>query len=161
MAGGIAAWAGFTLPSAAVLLGFGTFATSVDLAEVGWVRGLKLAAVAVVAHAVVGMARSLAPDRRRRAIALAAGAAALVVAGPLTQVGIIGAGAAAGFALVPAGQAAPQPARGPTRATGAVHGITDLALAATGLGLLAWGRVPVVGIVAGFALAGEALSRVA
>lgn len=107
VAGGIAAWVGFTLPSAVALLVFGLLATSVDLAEAGWVRGLKLAAVAVVAHAVIGMARSLTPDVRRRVIALIAAAAALLLATPFAQVGIIAGGAAIGLVAVPAAAIAP------------------------------------------------------
>lgn len=68
--GGAAAWAGFTLPSAAALIlfayGVGEFG---GLAGDGWLRGLEVAAVAVVALAVWGMAKSLAPDRPRATIA--------------------------------------------------------------------------------------------
>ena len=71
--GGIVAWCGFTLPSAALLLTFAIGAASFDLAwEKGILHGLKLVAVAVVAQAVWGMARTLAPDRPRAGIALAA-----------------------------------------------------------------------------------------
>ena len=55
--GGLAAWAGFTLPSAVAMVALGLVAASVDLSGAGWVHGLKLVAVAVVAQAVVGMAR--------------------------------------------------------------------------------------------------------
>lgn len=71
--GGFAAWLGFTAPSAAALI---LFAYGVaffgDLESAGWLRGLKAAAVAVVALAVWGMAGSLCPDRPRAAIAIAA-----------------------------------------------------------------------------------------
>ena len=69
----MAAWAGFTLPSAALLTAFalGAGALQGRLAE-GALHGLKLAAVAVVAQAVLGMARSLAPDRVRASIAILA-----------------------------------------------------------------------------------------
>ncbi|MDP2603437.1 MAG: chromate transporter, partial [Deltaproteobacteria bacterium] len=64
--GGIAAWIGFTLPSALALIAFafgiGAFASAADS---GWLHGLKVVAVAVVAQAVWGMARSLCPDRER------------------------------------------------------------------------------------------------
>ena len=61
--GGLAAWLGFTLPSAAVLILFAYGVTAIgDVAETGWLRGLKIAAVAVVALALWGMARNLAPD---------------------------------------------------------------------------------------------------
>src|SRR5689334_17338851 len=71
--GGIAAWAGFTLPSALLLLAFafGANAFGGPIGS-GIIHGLKLVAVAVVAQAVWGMARTLAPDRERGSIALAA-----------------------------------------------------------------------------------------
>jgi chromate transporter len=100
--GGLAAWLGFTAPSAALMIGLGVAATRLDIADAGWVHGLKLAAVAVVAQAVLAMARTLAPDAGRRLVALLATAAALLVASPFAQVGIIVAGAAAGLALQPA-----------------------------------------------------------
>jgi chromate transporter len=71
--GAIAAWAGFTLPSALalVLFGFGAAAIGDKLGS-GWLHGLKVAAVAVVAQAVLGMMRSLAPDRERATLAILA-----------------------------------------------------------------------------------------
>ncbi len=76
--GGLAAWLGFTAPSAAALI---LFAYGVayfgDLENAGWLSGLKTAAVAVVALAVWGMANSLCPDRPRAAIAIAATAGVL------------------------------------------------------------------------------------
>jgi chromate transporter len=119
--GGIAAWLGFTLPSAIALVVFAALTSSVDLQHAGWVHGLKLAAVAVVAQAVYLMARRLAPDWRRRAMATIAAGVALAWPIPLAQVAIIAAGAAAGWALVtvpgaPASAGAPpveRPAAGP------------------------------------------------
>lgn len=71
--GGVAAWLGFTLPSALALIAFafgiGAFASAADA---GWLHGLKVVAVAVVAQAVWGMARSLCPDRERATIAILA-----------------------------------------------------------------------------------------
>lgn len=71
--GAIAAWIGFTLPSALALIAFafgiGAFAGASDA---GWLHGLKVVAVAVVAQAVWGMARSLCPDRERATIAILA-----------------------------------------------------------------------------------------
>ena len=89
VAGGLAAWVGFTLPSAIALTLFGLFAARTDLTDAGWIHGLKLAAVAVVALAVWSMARSLAPDWPRRIVALAAAAIALAWATAFTQVAII------------------------------------------------------------------------
>ena len=82
MRGGIAAWLGFTMPSAIALIGFAYGVAQVgNVADAGWLHGLKVVAVAVVAHAVWGMARNLAPDRPRATLAvLAAGVA--VVADP-------------------------------------------------------------------------------
>lgn len=95
--GGIAAWVAFTLPSALLLLAFAYGATAFDgPAAEGLVHGLKLVAVAVVAQAVWGMARQLAPDRERAAIALAAVAMAVIVGGSVGQIGAIVAGAVAG-----------------------------------------------------------------
>ncbi|MFM2105026.1 MAG: hypothetical protein RL338_58 [Chloroflexota bacterium] len=98
IAGGVAAWLGFTLPSAVGLTILGLATGSLDLAGAGWVAGLELAAAAVVLVALVAMARSLAPDPLRRAIAI--GAALLVLALPssLMQVVTIAIGAAVGVA---------------------------------------------------------------
>ncbi len=95
--GAFAAWVGFTAPSALALI---LFAFGVQrwaaLAHSGAVHGLKVAAVAVVAQAVWGMARSLCPDRARAGIAV--GAALLVLAIPSSagQIAAIAAGAAIG-----------------------------------------------------------------
>ena len=99
-AGGAAAWLGFTLPSALVLFAFAVAAASFSgpLAD-GLVHGLKVVAVAVVAQAVLGMARSLAPDSPRRAIAFAAMALAVMVAGAPGQIAAIAGGAVAGLAF--------------------------------------------------------------
>jgi chromate transporter len=95
-AGGVAAWLGFTLPSAVALTVFGLVTVSADLASAGWVHGLKLAAVAVVAQAVWSMARTLTPDWPRWAIAIIAAAIALGWATPLSQLAIILSGAVIG-----------------------------------------------------------------
>jgi chromate transporter len=100
LGGGLAAWLGFTLPSTALLIAVGLLATASDLSSAGWVHGLKLAAVAVVALAVVTMARALTPDWPRRAIALLALAVAVVVTVPLTQLGVIAGGAILGYLLL-------------------------------------------------------------
>ncbi len=100
--GGLAAWIGFTLPSAAALVAFGLLTASSDLSRAGWVHGLKLAAVAVVAQAVYLMARRLTPDWRRRALAAVAAAISLAWATPLSQVAIISGGGLAGWLLIAA-----------------------------------------------------------
>jgi chromate transporter len=100
--GGIVAWLGFTLPSAIALTLLGLFAASTDLSEAGWIHGLKLAAVAVVAQAVWLMAQRLTPDWPRRALVVVATAVALFWATPFSQVAIIAGGALIGrLALAP------------------------------------------------------------
>ncbi len=97
LAGAIAGWIGFTLPSAVLMIAFGLFAAGTDLSGAGWVHGLKIAAVAVVAQAVMTMARSLAPDLSRRLLALAAMVLALAWATPFVQLTLIAAGALVGL----------------------------------------------------------------
>ncbi|WP_314436842.1 chromate efflux transporter [Massilia timonae] len=111
LAGGLAAWIGFTLPSALLMFAFALGATSlVGLGAAGLVHGLKLVAVAVVAQAVWGMARTLTPDRRRIAIALGAIAIVVLVDGPTGQLAAIAAGAGAGYWLCrgPVAQSGPE-----------------------------------------------------
>ncbi|SDH52040.1 chromate efflux transporter [Roseospirillum parvum] len=97
------AWLAFTLPSALLMLGFayGTVWLAPE-AGAGWVAGLKAAAVAVVAHAVLGLARSLTPDRQRATIAGLGLAGALLLppllgSAPLAQVTVILGGALIGL----------------------------------------------------------------
>lgn len=99
--GALAAWAGFTLPSALalVLFAFGVAALG-DALGSAWLHGLKIAAVAVVANAVLGMMRTLTPDKERATLAVAAAAIALMVPTSLGQVGAIALGAFAGVALI-------------------------------------------------------------
>ncbi len=80
-AGALAAWFGFTLPSALVmvLFAYGVGALG-DAVGGGWLHGLRVVAVAVVAQAVLGMMRTLAPDRERATLAVAA--AVIVLAAP-------------------------------------------------------------------------------
>lgn len=114
MLGGVAAWLGFTLPSAVALTALGIFAASTDLSNAGWVHGLKLAAVAVVAQAVWLMARRLTPDWRRRAVAVLAAAVALLWTTPFAQVAIIAGGAVIGWLLLrPPESSIPNPVPSP------------------------------------------------
>ncbi|KQP37755.1 chromate efflux transporter [Methylobacterium sp. Leaf106] len=100
LAGGLAAWAAFTLPSALLLVAFAYGADALGgPVGSGIVHGLKLVAVAVVAQAVWGMGRTLAPDATRAAIAFAALALTTVLAGSTGQVAGIGLGAVAGLAV--------------------------------------------------------------
>ena len=88
--GALAAWVGFTLPSAVLLIAFalGLEALAGPLAS-GAIHGLKVVAVAVVAQAVWGMAKSLCPDRLRAGIALAAAGMAVLLPGAGGQLGAI------------------------------------------------------------------------
>lgn len=97
--GGLAAWCGFTLPSALVLILFALGVSVLNPATVslGWLHGLKVVAVAVVAQAIWGMARSLCPDLPRRGMALAAAALALLLGGVPGQVAAIVFGALLGL----------------------------------------------------------------
>lgn len=88
-AGGLAAWLGFTLPSALALAAFALLLKQRDVSSLGWVHGLLIAAVAVVAQAVWGMARTLTPDIERVAIALAAAAGMSVLPSAATQVFVL------------------------------------------------------------------------
>ena len=99
--GGLAAWLGFTAPSAAVLILF-AYGVSFygDLDNAGWLSGLKTAAVAVVALAVWGMAGTLCPDRPRAAIAVVATVVLLVWPAAWTQLVVIGSAAVAGWFLL-------------------------------------------------------------
>ncbi len=77
--GGLLAWIGFTAPSAAVLIAFGYGVTEFDtLLDDDWLNGLKIAAVAVVAQALWGMGTTLAPDKARATVAIAAAIAILI-----------------------------------------------------------------------------------
>jgi chromate transporter len=100
-AGSVAAWAGFTLPSAIalVLFAYGVGALG-DALGSGWLHGLKVAAVAVVAQAVLAMMRSLTPDRERATLAVAATVLVLAIPSAWAQVGVIVLGGMAGLALL-------------------------------------------------------------
>lgn len=98
--GALAAWTAFTLPSALLLLAFALGAAALDgpMAQ-GALHGLKLVAVAIVAQAVLGMAKSLTPDRERALIAVLAVGLVALVGGALGQVGAILLGGALGLWL--------------------------------------------------------------
>lgn len=86
LAGMLAAFVGFTAPSVLLMciVAAGVLAAG-DVSDAGWIAGLKAAAVAVVAHAVMGMARTLIPDAPRATIAVAVCAALLLAPGVVTQ----------------------------------------------------------------------------
>ena len=98
--GALAAWIGFTLPSAILLtaFAFGAQAMAGPLGH-GLLHGLKLVAVAIVAQAVFGMARTLTPDARRAGIALAAIILVTLASATVGQVAAIAMGAVAGLLL--------------------------------------------------------------
>jgi len=130
--GALAAWTGFTLPSAVLMTGFAFAAGSLHgRLATGAVHGLKLAAVAIVAQAVVAMARSLTPDWPRRAVALLA-AGVVTLGGPLAQVAAIVAGAAAGLVIGGTVRATP-----PAEPVDRAHRRVGLAALAVFAGLLA------------------------
>jgi chromate transporter len=88
--GGLAAWTGFTIPSAIalVLFAYGADALTGPIGR-GLLHGLKLVAVAIVAQAVWGMARTLCPDRERASIALGAALIILFSSSSIAQIGAI------------------------------------------------------------------------
>lgn len=89
--GALAAWLGFTLPSAVLLVLFGLGLRHFGLDAGGsWLHGFKIAAVAVVAQAVWGMGRTLAPDLPRAGVVVVAATVTLVFPGTAGQLGVIG-----------------------------------------------------------------------
>jgi chromate transporter len=97
-AGALAAWLGFTTPSAIALYLFALGVTRFgELTGSGWLHGLKIAAVAVVAQAVWGMASTMATGRTRASVAIAAAALVLFWPGTAGQLGAIALGAAVGL----------------------------------------------------------------
>lgn len=159
-AGALAAFAAFTLPSAAIMLALAQGASSLTgPAAAGAVAGLKLAAAAVVAQAVWGMAGALTPDRVRLTLAVAAVAAVALVPAPWAMPGAILAGALAGLALrlEPGGAAGDAAGRAaPAMPVGRGAALAALALALAllaGLPLLA-GLGPAWALADGFYRAG-------
>jgi len=102
--GAVCAWLGFTLPSAVamILFGYGVGRFG-DLGGAAWLHGLKIVAAAVVAQAVWGMARALAPDRPRITLAVVAAAIALLLPSTAGQLGAIALGAVVGAAWLRGG----------------------------------------------------------
>lgn len=144
--GGLAAWAGFTLPSALLLF---LFASGASLLSAPWatgmLHGLKLVAVAIVAQAVWGMARALCPDRQRAAIALLGAAAAAVGFTSLNQILAIVLGGVAGLLFCRSDEA--QPAGSLSVPVSRAAGMASLALfaillAGLQMGSQLWPRSP-------------------
>jgi chromate transporter len=103
--GGLAAWAGFTLPSAIALTIFAGVVRHGGALSTQWFHGLQLAAVAVVAQALWSMARTLAPDRERGTLAIIAAIVALVWSTPATQVLVIAGAGVLGWRFLVAPEA--------------------------------------------------------
>jgi chromate transporter len=112
-AGALAAWTGFTLPSAIVmvLFAYGAGAIGGSLGT-GLLHGLKLVAVAIVAQAVWGMARTLCPDRQRASIAALSALLIVFSTSSIAQIGAIALGGVLGLWLC---RGAPPPAEGQIR----------------------------------------------
>jgi chromate transporter len=145
--GGIAAWVGFTLPSALLLFALALGAPALaGPRAIGLLHGLKLVAVAVVAQAVWTMASTLCPDRRRAGIAILAAALILAVGTSLDPLPVIALGASMGLWLCRG--ATPPPATTPASPVSGRAGVAALllfALLLVGLPLLQ-ARIPAAGL---------------
>ncbi|MFP9129627.1 chromate transporter [Niallia sp. BSM11] len=97
--GGIVSFIGFTLPSVLALIIFALFLRGRFVGEADWIHGLKIVAVAVVAQAILGMAKSLTPDIKRKTIALLSLVGTLIWQSVFTQIGVILLSAIIGFLL--------------------------------------------------------------
>ena len=118
--GGLAAWLGFTFPSAIALILFAYGVQEFSGHTDDWLHGLKIAAAAVVALALWGMARTLAPDRPRTTIAVLAAAALLFTSGIAVGLAVIAGGAALGLAFLrPENLEQAEGTSGPSRRVGA------------------------------------------
>jgi chromate transporter len=103
--GAVAAWLGFTVPSAMLMIAFGYGASALrEIAGNGWLHGLQIVAVAVVAQAVIGMARVLCPDLPRTGLAVGAAVLMLVVPSAISQIAAIAAGGLLGWAFLAPGK---------------------------------------------------------
>jgi len=108
--GALAAWLGFTLPSALALVLFGLVLSGMGSAPAGpWLHGLKIVTVAVIAQALWGMGRKLCPDRARASLAVACAVLIGWLPGVAGQIGVIAVGALVGWAWL---SGAPEAAHG-------------------------------------------------
>lgn len=104
--GALLAWLAFTAPSAIAMVLFAYGIAQVgDLQVLPWLHGLKIAAVAVVAQAVLGMMRTLAPDKERATLAVVAATIALLIPTAWGQIGAIALGGSIGLAFLRNGPA--------------------------------------------------------
>jgi chromate transporter len=137
--GAIAAWTAFTLPSALalVLFAYGVSAAG-DALGTGWLHGLKVAAVAVVALAILGMARTLTPDRERASLAVVAAVIAFAIPSAWGQVGAIAVGCIVGLVFLKGGLPSDQSRLTlPTSRTSGILALAAFAVLLVGLPLLA------------------------
>ncbi len=84
--GGVLSWVGFTMPSVIALIIFAYVLQGFDAADSGWIHGLKIVAVAVVAQALIGMGKNLTPDRTRITMAVIAAFITLFYPSALGQI---------------------------------------------------------------------------
>ncbi|MDR9433585.1 MAG: chromate efflux transporter [Spiribacter sp.] len=134
--GALAAFIGFTLPAAIIMIGLGIGLTHWGVIDqTGWIQGLKLAAIAVVANAIYGMARTLCPDMRRASIAIIAALGASLLPGIAGQMAMIAIGAVIGLRFLSASATPTEALKSPlTRAQGGlVLGLFALALIVSGI----------------------------
>ncbi|MFS0728294.1 chromate transporter [Paenibacillus sp. 1P07SE] len=97
--GGIVSFLGFTLPSVIALILFALIVQGFDITNAGWIHGLKIVAVVIVAHAILGMAKTLTPDTKRKLIALLALIVTLLWQTTYSQITIILLSALVGFLI--------------------------------------------------------------
>ena len=138
--GGLAAWTGFTAPSAVAMTAIALAVGSADVSGAGWVHGLELVAVPVVGLAVVAMRRSLAPDLSRLALAVVAAAIAIAWHGFGGQAAAIALGGVAGLLWLRGRAGSPTLTRAfPARRLVATGCLATFAVLLLGLGPLADG----------------------
>lgn len=99
LVGGIVSFLGFTLPSVIALILFASLLTTYNVEDAPWIQGLKIVAVVIVLHAILGMAKNLTPDISRKLIALFAVVVILIFPSVLTQVVVILIAALIGFMI--------------------------------------------------------------
>jgi chromate transporter len=136
--GALAAWLGFTLPSALAMTAFALLLGHAGtLAQGAWLHGLKLVAVAVVAQALWGMGRSLCPDKKRASLAVAAAVLVALMPGVTGQLAVILLGAGVGrWLLRPPVEAVHAPLNVPLRHRSAVVLLAAFGALLVGLPLL-------------------------
>ena len=98
--GGIFAFIGFTLPSVIALIIFASLLHTFDIGTASWIHGLKIVAVVIVAHAILGMTKKLTPDLKRKMIALFTLVIILLCQTAFTQVCVILVAGVVGFLFI-------------------------------------------------------------